>query len=148
MPNVTRHRLMESLNGVNPSMDALATLGDDALPWIKDKLTGDNLSFATRAIFLAGRIGKDDILLEALNNPTAAIRCSALEALSHNGSLALSQLKVALQDSHPSVRLRAVRLLSKAHGRTSVQTLREIIEVDENETVTSAALKELGRLSE
>lgn len=146
MTNVTRHRLMESLNGVNPSMDALATLGDDALPWIEEKLVGGNLSLITRAIFLAGRIGKDDILREALKNPTAAIRCSALEALSLGGWITTDQLKTALNDAHPSVRLQAVRLLSQTIGAASVLILREFILGEENEVVASAASQVIERL--
>lgn len=146
MPSMTRHRLMESLNGVNPSMDALATLGDDALPWIEEKLAGDNLSLATRAVFLAGRIGRDDILLEALRTPAAAIRCSALEALSLKGALTSAQLKTALGDAHPSVRRQAVRLMSQTIGAASVGTLREFIEREENEVVASAALQQIERL--
>jgi len=138
MPKESHHRnrLLESLAGVNPDLDAVATLGEEARPWIETALGGDNLSLATRAVRLAGKIGARDLLDRAWQDPRASVRTTALIAMRSRGALSSQVLEAAVADVHPAVRLQAAHAITDLGGGAALDRLRAMQAAETESAVT------------
>lgn len=133
---------LESLSAAPPFATPLGEDDEDLAMLAAEALSYRDPSARVEAVYALGEIGPSNtrILEQALMDPSAEVRESAIEALADiGGSESASALEVALNDAEVSVRLEAVEALGEIGGQTAAALLRKAL-VDEATRETAAEL--------
>lgn len=121
---------LEFVSSAPPVVSPLAEDGEDLAMLAADALSHRDPFVRVEAVYALGEIGPSNarILEQALMDPSAEVRESAIEALADiGGSESASALEVALNDVEVSVRLEAVEALGEIGGQTAADLLRKAL---------------------
>jgi HEAT repeat protein len=110
---VTSEEVRAALDPEEPDYEAAAKLGPDALPHLQRFVEGPDPNLASKAAYLAGRIGDPQaapILEVAATSDDPAIRAAAAGGVRHlPDEQADAVLQTLLDDDEPGVRKTALR---------------------------------------
>jgi HEAT repeat protein len=110
---VTSEQVRAALTRDEPDYDEAAKLGPEALPHLQRFVEGSDANLASKAAYLAGRIGDPDavpILETAAGSADAAVRAAAASGARHlPDEQADSLVQTLVDDDDPGVRKLALR---------------------------------------
>ena len=120
---VTSEQVRAALDPEEPDYEAAAELGPDALPHLQRFVEGPDPNLASKAAYLAGRIGDPQaapILEQAATSDDPAIRAAAAGGVRHlPDEQADAVLQTLLDDDEPGVRKTALKAVPETRARTS-----------------------------
>jgi HEAT repeat protein len=129
---VTSEEVRAALDPEEPDYEAAAQLGPDALPHLQRFVEGPDPNLASKAAYLAGRIGDPQaapVLELAATSDDPAIRAAAAAGVGHlPDEQADAVLQTLLDDDEPGVRktaLKAVPASPSEELAAKVEVLRE-----------------------
>jgi HEAT repeat protein len=129
---VTSEQVRAALTPEEPDYEAAADLGPDALPHLQRLVEGHDPNLASKAAYLAGRIGHADaapILEVAAASDEPAVRAAAASGVRHlPAEEGDSVLQTLVDDDDPSVRKLALKAIPASPSREladKLEVLRE-----------------------
>jgi HEAT repeat protein len=122
--------------------EAAATLGPEALPILQRFVEGGDPNLASKAAYLAGRIGdaKAAPILElAASSPDPVVRAAAASGARHLGAEAEPVLLTLIDDDNPAVRKVALRAVPASPSPNLLAKLKVLREVEPEPMVREIA---------
>jgi len=129
---------------------AAASLGPDALPALQRFVEGGDPNLASKAAYLAGRIGDAraaPILELAAGSPDPAVRAAAAAGAQHLGAEAEAVLVILVDDDNPAVRKTALKAVPARPSENLIAKLRVLREVEPEPMVREIAATTFDRVS-
>lgn len=140
---VTNEQVRAVLDRDEPDYDAAAAeLGPEALPILQRFVEGGDPNPASKAAYLAGRIGDPEaapILELAAGSPDPGVRAAAAAGAQHLGTAAEQVLVALVDDDDPAVRKTAVKSAPPQPGEELLAKLRVLQEVEPESMVRDMA---------
>ena len=130
--------------------EAAAQLGPDALPLLHRFVEGGDPNRASKAAYLAGRIGDPGavpILELAADSTDPGVRAAAASGARHIGTAAESVLLTLLDDDDPAVRKTALRASPPQPSEELLAKLQVLREVEPEPMVREVAAEVFANVS-
>jgi hypothetical protein len=128
---------------------AIAWLGQEALPVLKDLLRSEDTQLVSKATYIASLISGEiagEMLTMGANDRRPEVRAAAAAGIRNlNSARAAQLLEVIRQDSDMTVRLKAVKSTTQVAAPEVLSALQQIAEQDPSPTVRRIARERVQR---